>query len=466
MEQFVDRWKRKTKEESRIITVIAALLVERNNKFKVVVLTAGTRIKYECSYFMKRNDHDESTWGLCDGHAEAVCYRLAGIYLLTELTKLRGDSIFEKKGDEGYLLKKGIKFHLFTSHPPCGFMAKKERHFLSWKRPFVGKPHSIQCSSTILIGAYLGIQGQFSHLLVKPIYISSITMPRYKTVATLQGSYIKERFEDFQRLSPLLSTSKHQYCLHLPHIEIVDTDPYELFKECYEPFINDEQPNKLPGKVNWTPEEVESNRKGRINKGMDNSKVAGTIPDNIYNAGINALVFTVDNGIGSQEFRESVVDLQCELSKLSHRLKEKRLKSLQDARVRLSQVLNINEALKELREMLLKQVKAACKVRQTKSDEISKLLAKSATQSTVTDELDVIYDEIKAPLRRAELSQIINALGENVTCQRMLDDLDHLQEEGKRHNPDSEFYLEFMGCEWARYIKTISNDVKGSRFLD
>ena len=88
MERFLDRWKKKTKHESSTITVIAALLEERNNRFNVVVLTAGTRIKYECSYFMRKGDPEEYTWGLCDGHAEAVCYRLASVYLLTELYKL------------------------------------------------------------------------------------------------------------------------------------------------------------------------------------------------------------------------------------------------------------------------------------------------------------------------------------------------------------------------------------------
>jgi len=134
MEQFLERWKKKTKQESSTIIVISALLVERNSRFMVVILTAGTRIKYECSYFMKKDDVDESIWGLCDGHAEAVCYRLASIYLITEIYKLhyKRDSIFETS-TEGYTLKRGIKFHLFVSHPPCGFMADKEQHFLSWK---------------------------------------------------------------------------------------------------------------------------------------------------------------------------------------------------------------------------------------------------------------------------------------------------------------------------------------------
>lgn len=195
---FVDRWRKKTKQEPSI-SVVAALLVERNDKFRVVVLTAGTKIKYECSYFLKKSDTDEAFWGLCDGHAEAMCYRLGGIYLVTEIYKLydQQDSILEVS-EEGYSLKKGIRFHLFTSHPPCGFMAKKERHFLSWKRPFVGKPHSLQCSSTILIGTYLGIQGPLSQWLVKPIYVSSITMPRYKNFETLHDSYIQKNLKSFR----------------------------------------------------------------------------------------------------------------------------------------------------------------------------------------------------------------------------------------------------------------------------
>ena len=409
------------------------------------------------------NDTDESTWGLCDGHAEAVCYRLAGIYLLTELTKLHEmqDSIFE----EGYTLKKGIRFHLFTSHPPCGFMTTKKRHLLSWKRPFVGRPHCVQCSTTILTGAYLGIQGPLSHLLVKPIYISTITMPRYKTIETLHDSYIKERFETFQRQSPVLSMPKDEYFFHPPHIEIVDIDPCTLFRECYKPYIDDEQPNKQPGKSNQIPEEMASNRQNRV---VNFNKVAGTIPDVIQNAGINTLVFTVDNGIGSQEFRDSVLELKCMLGKLEHVLKEKRLKSLQEARVRLSQALNVSEALGELREILLEQVKTVREVRQRKADEIITLLTKSTTQPTAIAELAALYDELKISLAQVtkdnELSKIINALGENVTYQKMLDDLDSLQEQEKHHSSDSEYYLELMGCDWARYVETISNDVNHSIF--
>ena len=161
-EQFIDQWKKKTKQGSSTITVIAALLVEKKNKFKVVVFTAGTKIKHKCSYFIEGRSVQDFTWGLCDGHAIAVCYRLASLYLIIEMYKLHDgeDSIFSISA-EGYVLRSGINFHLFTSQPPCGFMTK-EKHFLSWK-PFIEKLHSLQCSSIILIGAYLGIQGPLSH---------------------------------------------------------------------------------------------------------------------------------------------------------------------------------------------------------------------------------------------------------------------------------------------------------------
>ena len=50
------------------------------------MLTAGTKVKTECTY-TKGVDIGESTWGLCDGHDEAVCYRLANLYFLTEIYK-------------------------------------------------------------------------------------------------------------------------------------------------------------------------------------------------------------------------------------------------------------------------------------------------------------------------------------------------------------------------------------------
>ena len=46
--------------------------------------------------------------GVCDGHAEAVCYRLASVYLLTDIYTEGVGSIFDLT-DKGYKLKTGIQ---------------------------------------------------------------------------------------------------------------------------------------------------------------------------------------------------------------------------------------------------------------------------------------------------------------------------------------------------------------------
>ena len=150
---------------------------------KVVVFTAGTTKKGECSYSINKGDADECMWGHCDGHAVSVCYRFAIFHLITEMYRHKKDphsSILEIKPG-GYQLKKGIRLHFFTTNVPCGFMANKEEHYLSWKIPFREKPHCLKCSSIILISAYLGIQGPLSHLFKNPVYISS---KRYQNVRT------------------------------------------------------------------------------------------------------------------------------------------------------------------------------------------------------------------------------------------------------------------------------------------
>ena len=47
---------------------------------------------------------------------------------------------------------------------------------MEWKLPFVGYPHVPTCSSRILIGATMGIQGYISHLIDKPIMIDTLVI--------------------------------------------------------------------------------------------------------------------------------------------------------------------------------------------------------------------------------------------------------------------------------------------------
>ena len=464
LNQFVAHWKAKTKQECGKIKVIAALLIEKGNKIKVVALTAGTKHKTECSYFVKRDNIDaddhESSWGLCDGHAEAVCYRLASVYLMTEIYKLHDgeDSIFDET-PQGYALKPKIHFHLFTSHPPCGFMANRERHLLLWKQPFKGKPHSLQCSSQILISAYLGIQGSLSHLLVSPIYVSSVTIPRYETFSSLHGTYIRDQLKEFKNTLP--DSPESDFRLHIPHVEILKVDVLKLFPECFRPYTY-EKPSNLSTGDEQLPQQETTIVAKETDKGA--KKMAFAAPDVIGNRGINAMVFTLDDGIGSEEFRKSVQQLKSKLIQVPIELKQRRLKSLQDARIRLSRAINVSEALGVLKKLIIKKMEDKYTERCKKAEGIILLLVESKDRQTDTEHLKAqvcrLQDGLGKAMKMNDLKSIVSALNHNLDFQVMLDDLEKLLEEEKSHSSDPEFYLELMGCNWVRYMKTIQDDLK------
>ena len=460
--QFIDHWKTRTKQECGTIKVVAALLVEKRNKMRVVTMTAGTKHKTECSYFVKKDNADdyESCWGLCDGHAVAVCYRLTSVYLMTEIYKLNygDDSIFDKT-HEGYVLKPNIYFHLFTSHPPCGFMAKEECHLLSWKQPFKGKPHSLQCSSQILISAYLGIQGFLSHLLVNPIYVTSVTIPRYETVTALHGTYITDRLQEFKRRFPDLPES--EYRLHIPHVEIIESDVLKLFPECFRPYIC-EKPYNLSTGDDQLPQQETTTVVKQTNKGAKST--AFVAPDVIGDHGINAMVFTLEDGIGTKEFRESVYELKSKLIQLPVELKQRRYQSLRDAQIRLSHALNVSEALGVLKRLIIQKIDEKYTQRCKKAEELIPLLVETKECKTEIEELKGQVCKLQEGLGRAmqmnNLKSIVNALSHNLDYQVMLNDLESLLEEEKSHSSDPAFYLNLMGCNWVRYIKTIQDNIK------
>ena len=465
--QFLKHWKTMTNQECGKIKVVAALLVEKRNKMKVVALTAGTKHKTECSYFVKRDsgtdDDLESSYGLCDGHAEAVCYRLASVYLMTEIYKLNdGENSIFQEADEGYVLKPNIHFHLFTSHPPCGFMAKEERHLLSWKRPFKGKPHSLQCSSHILISAYLGIQGSLSHLLVKPIYISSVTIPRYETVTALHGTYIKDRLQEFKSKHPDMSHSESDYRLIIPHIIVLEVDVLKLFPECFRPYIREKACNLSTSNGQLPQQETTTVAKQQTAKGA--KKSVFTTDDVIGNRGINAMVFSLEEGIGSEEFRKSVHRLKSNLVKVPVEIKQRRLKSLQDARIRLSRALNVSEALQVLKGIIIQEMDEKFTKRCIKADNIISLLQETKKQKTDVEELKAqvckLEDGLGKAMQMNDLKSIVNALTHNRDFQVMLNDLECLLEAEKSHSGNPEFYLDLMGCNWVRYMKTILDDIK------
>ena len=456
--EFIPHWMVNTAQECKRITTIAALLVEKKDKMRIAVFCTGAKHKTECSYYIK-SDSIDGNLGLCDGHAESVCYHMASFYLMSEMSKLHQGrvSIFTATS-EGYVLKPNVFFHLFISHPPCGFMAEKECHLLSWKRPFKGKPHSLQCSSQILIGAYLGIQGCLSHLLVNPIYISSITIPRYTTVSTLHGTCVKDRLQEFRCRFPDMSPQKSEYHFHIPHVEIVDVNLLDLFPECFRPYITEISSNLSIG--NNPPQQQTTTVTKRSAKGA--KKMAITIPDEIigYN-GVIPMIFDPKEGIVHEEF-QNVLQLKNKLVRLPAELTQKRLKSLQDAQIRLSHALNVSKALEALKETIIRTMEEKFTKRCKTVEDITSCLLEMKEHKTEVEDLKAQICKLRDLMlmdMQGYLHSIKNSLTDNMNSQMMLNDLESLLEKEKTYGFNPEFYLDLLGCNWLHYMETMHADI-------
>ena len=507
--QFKDRWIVRT--DSSTVNVLAAFLVERNDELKVVVLTTGTTKKKECSYSLNKsnaNDFaDEYTWGVCDGHAESVCYRLVSLYLVTEIhrhSKNPEKSILER--GFGYTLKKGIKFHFFTTHLPCGFMAKEERHFLSWKVPFKEKPHCLKCSSTILVGAYLGIQGCLSHLFSNPIYISSITIPKCKNVSAQKSNYIYQCFKKFQaRLDEKSKDIYSSYQLVIPHVEVADFQSEDLF-ECFKSYSDDRFSSSDKFQLLETEERYPE---------KETRKTAGVVRS-YSNVGSHIMVFTLKNGLDKKQFHDKIkVQLENATNVFSPEqlilIKKLNLKKLQKAQVRLSLTLNINEAIENLKNLITEKINARfiihcsgdeavvqlkemeeCRLKMGKlTEQVNKLKdsfcatvkqfendpkaqteitsSTSLSESTkkfktdsesMIEDLDLLNKSIKDFGNGTK--SIVDELTDYHDYKETLDDLNIFLKEGDTSSRKSLFDLDLMGCDWARYMKLIHKDIERS----
>ena len=178
-------WSKHTiKGDNKIHKEIAALIYHQEGKLPyAAILGTGTlhRDSEICAHESSRgHDCNHCT---CDGHAESIVYEGAPKYFMDQMVHLVkeekfSDSIFEKSssGKEGlkFKLKPNIKFYLMVTDPPCGFIQNQKDPCMEWKVPFVGYPHIPTCSSRILIGATMGIQGYVSHLLEEPILIDTV----------------------------------------------------------------------------------------------------------------------------------------------------------------------------------------------------------------------------------------------------------------------------------------------------
>ena len=488
--QFVDRWKCKT--DCSTISGLAALLVERDGEMKVVVFTAGVPMKRECSYSINKGSYDECMWGHCDGHAVSLCYRFASFYLITEMHRCRKNSPMSilEIYQGGYKLKEGIKLHFFSTSVPCGFMDNNDCCLLSWKIPFKREPHCLQCSSIILIGAYLGIQGPLSHLFSKPVCISSITIPKFEDITAIKAARIQKCFEDFNEL--LKSTneatdSDYRFCI--PHVEMAEYTSKEFFSECFEPACK--------GSVSY------SDASQTIEDQTDVAQAAGAVPDVEGNLGSHMMVFTLNNGVGTEEFHKKMtLQLKNATKDFSNDIKSLKLESLMKARQRLCATLNVGKALEILKSIISKEVNKRSKTHQSASEVIEQL-KQIEPHKSITTEVNVQINELKDSfctiLKRFEndyniqavISSLIpiiktaekfetdsrsmidslDSLNKHIkefvvdevtgyhAYKETLDDLNHLLEKCSSNTIEP---LGLMSCDWARSLGAIHSDLPKS----
>ena len=106
--------KQSLKPQKHEWTVLASVLLERDGKKSVIVLTTGTKC-------IGKGSLNADGLVVNDCHAEVLCRRALVFFLLSELKKDADSSIFSPaKENELRSLRAGVRFHLYISQSPCG----------------------------------------------------------------------------------------------------------------------------------------------------------------------------------------------------------------------------------------------------------------------------------------------------------------------------------------------------------
>ena len=144
-------------------------------------------------------------------------------------------------------------------------------------------------------------------------------------------------------------------------------------------------------------------------------------------------------------------------------LKQQRLKSLQEARKRLSKAINISEALKIQDDQIVDQMRTDLAKRCDVIDEIVNTLLPLKTHTTDINELTTQVNESKSSLDKIKvksLQSVQTAISSNLDNENMHQDLLKLKKMEDSNTLDEDIYLDVMGCDWARYMEAMQNDTR------
>ena len=396
-----------TGESKTVHRVIAALICRNGDTCYTAILSTGT-------YY---NDSEKcGSTSTCDGHAVSICYEAAPKYFLKEIGSLHngGHSIFEYLPNaEGYRLKDGVSFHLLVTEFPCGFIRDRKDSCMEWKVPFVEFPHVSTCSSRILIGATMGIQGYISHLLDKPIMVDSLVI----------------------LCTDIDKTQVFDYCNSFSVPRVIKTmkyDPKDFWPGSFIPLSSSSNKSFTKHESHESPSYESADRNetaasdGPVSERPDHSSVIVTTPE----MGQNLTFLKFD----PRSARERSSHVGCSMKsrdidpsfEVNEELRVQRISYLKQLYSHLVNCLNLEEALEMLKARLSTESKS--------KEEAVSLLIKSIS---------------------TELTGVHNALGTNTISEQQWDSHIQKQVENRLHDMREEGRIKIRNQNMVECIKTI-----------
>ena len=387
---------------NRIHRVLAALICHQEKKSPyAAILCTGTSHK-DTEVCGNGGSH-----GTCDGHAESIIYEAAPKYFMNEMASVlkeeENESIFELLPyTRGFKLKPNVKFYLMVTGPPCGFIQDQKDPCMEWKIPFVGFPHVPTCSSRILIGATMGIQGYVSHLLEESIMIDSVIILCSKDVnVELQKAIFDKSFP-------------------LPNIKTMKYNPRDFrnFEPDYSPKQGE---NSTPITKHSTPLRSTSgeNITARLNSsgsdGHNYNESSLTVTCSDRNEGSSFLTFNPRTGQQNSRISGFLItkrDVDISII-INDNLKLERRLNMEKLYTDLCKKLELEKALKRLQDKLVNDIKMKCSEISSMMNSASTTLNKTLTalgellQSARAPDNTISLDKTAAEQRWIEHSQSI-----------------------------------------------------------
>ena len=435
---------------NKIHKEIAALICHREGKVpSAVILGTGTlhRDNEVCNHKGRRGQ--ECNHVTCDGHAESIVYEGAPKYFMDQMVHSlkegeQGDSIFEQiPSTEGRLmfrLKPNIKFYLIVTDPPCGFIQNGEDPCMEWKTPFVGFPHVPTCSSRILIGATMGIQGYVSHLLEEPIFIDSIIV-----LCTSRAEFQRT---DFGNRFPL------------PKIKTKLYQPKDFASFMAQNLIK-RKDSQVTSSIADTGINLSSENNKAISKGStaDGTKLGSLAVASVYDDdGPSYLAINIRAGKVTPEVDAPVankyIDKRLNIDKS---VEEERKVAMKKVYTGLCKTLNLENALLKLQHKLESSIKRKDSRMKTWKDTVSEELCNTVeTPEQLLQSKEVFNKKsreeewVKSYERNVE-SKVHNIKEEMKSVfidKEMLTNIKHILS-----NSDESIMASFMDCTWHCYFK-------------